>query len=66
MGLTPLSSFAPGSKEVFAFEADYIDSGLNSFLGELVDEYASIPWTMDTPVRCFLILSRQNYHSPIS
>jgi bacterial leucyl aminopeptidase len=43
-------SFAPGSEEVFAFEADYIDEGLNSFLGELVDEYCSIPWTMDIPV----------------
>ncbi|KAI4294264.1 Zn-dependent exopeptidase [Schizophyllum commune Tattone D] len=41
--------FAPGSKEVFALEADYIDEDLNDFLKALIDEYAGIPWAMDTP-----------------
>lgn len=55
IGLNPCRiSFAPGSKEVMALEADYIDSGLNTFLGSLIDTYSTIPWTMDTPVRCLL------------
>ncbi|TRM65567.1 hypothetical protein BD626DRAFT_547017 [Schizophyllum amplum] len=41
--------FAPGSKEVFALEADYIDKDLNNFLKNLIDTYAGIPWAMDTP-----------------
>ncbi|KAF9454261.1 aminopeptidase [Macrolepiota fuliginosa MF-IS2] len=41
--------FAPGSKEVFALEADYIDEGLNTFLKQLITTYASIPWAMDIP-----------------
>ena len=50
-------SFAPGSKEVFALEADYIDEDLNDFLKALIDEYAGIPWAMDTPVRLVPISS---------
>ncbi|KAJ7574457.1 hypothetical protein C8J56DRAFT_1064954 [Mycena floridula] len=42
--------FAPGSTEVMALEADYIDAGLSTFLGKLIDEYANIPWTMDIQV----------------
>ncbi|KAG6910018.1 hypothetical protein DXG01_013740 [Tephrocybe rancida] len=42
--------FKPGSTEVMALEADYIDTGLNTFLKSLIDEYSRIPWTMDTPV----------------
>ncbi|KIY71847.1 hypothetical protein CYLTODRAFT_440945 [Cylindrobasidium torrendii FP15055 ss-10] len=41
--------FAPGTKEVFALQADYIDEGLNTFLGTLIDEYAAFGWTMDKP-----------------
>ncbi|KXN92417.1 Leucine aminopeptidase 1 [Leucoagaricus sp. SymC.cos] len=41
--------FKPGSKEVMALEADYIDSGLNNFLKQLITEYSRIPWTMDIP-----------------
>ncbi|KAF9047138.1 Zn-dependent exopeptidase [Hymenopellis radicata] len=41
--------FAPGTEEVFALEADYIDAGLNAFLGKLIDEYAAFGWTMDIP-----------------
>ncbi|KAK0501397.1 aminopeptidase [Armillaria luteobubalina] len=39
--------FKPGTKEVMALQADYIDDDLNDFLGEIIDTYASIPWTMD-------------------
>ncbi|KAL1747618.1 hypothetical protein HDZ31DRAFT_31540 [Schizophyllum fasciatum] len=49
MELDMTGYFAPGSKEVFALEADYIDEGLNDFLKSLIDEYAGIPWAMDTP-----------------
>ncbi|KAJ3567457.1 hypothetical protein NP233_g6352 [Leucocoprinus birnbaumii] len=41
--------FAPGSKEVMALEADYIDSGLNNFLKQLITMYSRIPYTMDIP-----------------
>lgn len=44
------SSFKPGSEEVFALEADYIDTGLNNFLKQLIEMYSRIPWTMDIPV----------------
>lgn len=52
-------SFRPGSKEVMALEADYIDSGLNTFLKQLITDYSRIPWAMDIPV-CFLILNNHN------
>lgn len=45
------SSFKPGSTEVIALEADYIDSGLNTFVKSLVSSYSRLPVTMDTPVR---------------
>ena len=44
--------FAPGTKEVIALEADYIDSGLNSFLQQLVGTYSTLDWAMDTAVSC--------------
>lgn len=44
------SSFKPGSTEVVALEADYIDSGLNNFLKQVVTTYTRLPVTMDTPV----------------
>ncbi len=44
--------FAPGSEEVIALEADYIDSGLNTFIKQLVDAYSSLDWALDTPVCC--------------
>lgn len=44
--------FAPGTREVIALEADYIDSGLNSFLQQLVDTYSTLDWAMDTAVSC--------------
>ncbi|KAI0364502.1 Zn-dependent exopeptidase [Pilatotrama ljubarskyi] len=39
--------FAPGSKEVIALEADYIDSGLTKFLQQLIDTYSKLDWAMD-------------------
>ncbi|KAI0672477.1 Zn-dependent exopeptidase [Trametes maxima] len=39
--------FAPGSKEVIALEADYIDSGLTKFLQQLIDAYSKLDWAMD-------------------
>lgn len=44
------NSFEPGSKEVIALEADYIDTGVNTFVKSLVTDYSSLPWAMDTPV----------------
>ncbi|KAI0753241.1 Zn-dependent exopeptidase [Daedaleopsis nitida] len=41
--------FAPGTKEVIALEADYIDSGVNAFLKQLVDTYSNLEWAMDDP-----------------
>lgn len=49
MELDMTGFFRSGSKEVIAIEADYIDSGLNTFVKSLVTEYAAIPWAMDTP-----------------
>ncbi|KAI0634037.1 Zn-dependent exopeptidase [Trametes polyzona] len=40
--------FAPGSKEVIALEADYIDSGLNNFLKQLIETYSKLDWAMDS------------------
>jgi len=40
--------FAPGSKEVIAIEADYIDDGVNTFVKSLVDTYSTLDWAMDT------------------
>ncbi|OJT11868.1 Leucine aminopeptidase 1 [Trametes pubescens] len=40
--------FKPGSKEVIALEADYIDSGLTSFLKQVIDTYSTLDWAMDT------------------
>ncbi|KAF8659820.1 hypothetical protein AX16_001705 [Volvariella volvacea WC 439] len=41
--------FRPGTREVMAIQADYIDAGLNEFLKQLIDTYSRIPWTMDIP-----------------
>jgi leucyl aminopeptidase len=41
--------FRPGSREVFALEADYVDNGLNTWLKNTIPLYSSIPVTMDTP-----------------
>ncbi|CAL1708995.1 unnamed protein product [Somion occarium] len=41
--------FAPGTTEVFALEADYIDTGLNTFLKSLITAYSAFGWAMDTP-----------------
>jgi leucyl aminopeptidase len=49
MELDMTGYFKPGSKEVIALEADYIDSGLNSFVKQLASSYSSLPVTMDTP-----------------
>jgi len=48
-------SFKPGTKEVMALQADYVDSGLNAFVGQLIDEYSNIGWTMDIPVSGFVV-----------
>ncbi|KAK7448888.1 hypothetical protein VKT23_013620 [Stygiomarasmius scandens] len=49
MELDMTGYFKPGTKEVMALQADYIDSGLNAFVGQLIDEYSNIGWTMDIP-----------------
>ncbi|KAJ3510835.1 hypothetical protein NLJ89_g4450 [Agrocybe chaxingu] len=41
--------FRPGSTEVMALQADFIDEGLNTFLKSLITTYSRIPWAMDTP-----------------
>ncbi|KAI0795424.1 hypothetical protein C8Q75DRAFT_791243 [Abortiporus biennis] len=41
--------FKPGTTEVFALEADYIDTGLNTFLKSLITAYSAFGYTMDTP-----------------
>lgn len=41
--------FKPGTTEVMALQADYIDEGLNTFLKALISTYSRIPWTMDIP-----------------
>jgi hypothetical protein len=43
-------SFKPGSKEVMALQADYIDENLNTFLKSLITTYSRIPWAMDSAV----------------
>lgn len=43
-------SFKPGTKEVMALQADYIDEGLNTFLKALITAYSRIPWAMDIAV----------------
>lgn len=49
MELDMTGYFAAGSKEVIAIEADYIDSGLNTFTKALVSAYSSLPSASDTP-----------------
>ncbi len=46
--------FAPGTKEVIALEADYMDAGETSFLKRLVETYSVLDWAMDAPVRAVL------------
>ncbi|KAF9054514.1 aminopeptidase [Panaeolus papilionaceus] len=41
--------FKPGTKEVMALQADYINTDLNNFLKQLITTYSRIPWAMDTP-----------------
>ncbi|KAJ8079517.1 hypothetical protein AAF712_007851 [Marasmius tenuissimus] len=41
--------FRPGSTEVIALEADYIDSGLNSFMRQIIGAYSSLPAANDSP-----------------
>ncbi|KAF5383551.1 hypothetical protein D9615_003535 [Tricholomella constricta] len=41
--------FKPGTQEVMALQADYIDQGLNTFLKSLITAYSRIPWAMDIP-----------------
>ncbi|ESK97804.1 aminopeptidase [Moniliophthora roreri MCA 2997] len=41
--------FKPGSTEVIALEADYIDSGLNTFMRSIISSYSSLPAANDTP-----------------
>ena len=48
--------FAPGSREVIALEADYIDNGVNTFVKQLVENYSNLDWAMDIPVRVFVLL----------
>ncbi|KAK7056407.1 hypothetical protein VNI00_002961 [Paramarasmius palmivorus] len=41
--------FRPGSTEVIALEADYIDSGLNTFMRSIISSYSSLPAANDKP-----------------
>ncbi|PPQ78391.1 hypothetical protein CVT25_011614 [Psilocybe cyanescens] len=41
--------FKPGTNEVMALQADYIDTNLNTFLKTLITAYSRIPWAMDIP-----------------
>ncbi|KAF9006071.1 aminopeptidase [Cyathus striatus] len=41
--------FKPGTTEVMALQADYIDEGLNTFLKSLITTYSRFSWAMDTP-----------------
>ncbi|KAG5647471.1 hypothetical protein DXG03_009402 [Asterophora parasitica] len=41
--------FKPGTKEVFALQADYIEEGLQTFLKSLITTYSRIPWALDKP-----------------
>lgn len=43
--------FEPGTKEVIALEADYMDKGETAFLKQLVETYSVLDWAMDAPVR---------------
>ncbi|KAL0953837.1 hypothetical protein HGRIS_005015 [Hohenbuehelia grisea] len=49
MELDMTAFFKPGSTEVVALEADYVDSGLNTFVKSLVTTYTRLPVTMDSP-----------------
>ena len=46
--------FAPGTKEVIALEADYMDAGETAFLKQLIEAYSVLDWAMDAPVRTFI------------
>ncbi|PPQ63807.1 hypothetical protein CVT24_009802 [Panaeolus cyanescens] len=39
--------FKPGTTEVMALQADYINTDLNNFLKNLITTYSRIPWAMD-------------------
>ncbi|KAF9563143.1 Zn-dependent exopeptidase [Agrocybe pediades] len=39
--------FKPGTTEVMALQADYINADLNTFLKALITTYSRIPWAMD-------------------
>jgi len=47
MELDMTGYFKPGSSEVIALEADYVDSGLNTFVKSLVTSYSKLSWAMD-------------------
>lgn len=49
MELDMTGYFKPGSTEYIALEADYIDSGLNTFVKQLITNYSKLPYTMDSP-----------------
>ncbi|KAJ6592192.1 hypothetical protein DFH09DRAFT_1415128 [Mycena vulgaris] len=48
MELDMTAYFKPGSTEVIALEADYIDSGLNTWLKKLIPLHSKLAVTMDT------------------
>ncbi|KAJ7932879.1 Zn-dependent exopeptidase [Mycena leptocephala] len=48
MELDMTAYFKPGSAEVIALEADYIDAGLNTWLKKLIPLHSSLTVTMDT------------------
>jgi leucyl aminopeptidase len=49
MELDMTAYFKPGSTEVIALETDYIDSGTNAFVRQLISAYSRLPAANDTP-----------------
>ncbi|KAK7445173.1 hypothetical protein VKT23_009604 [Stygiomarasmius scandens] len=49
MNLDMTAYFKPGTAEVIALQSDFVDSGLNTFTGQLIDAYSKLPWALDSP-----------------
>lgn len=51
------TSTPPGDEEVIALIPDNVSAELNVYLGELIDEYCSIPWVISPEV---FVISRRH------
>ncbi|THV01177.1 aminopeptidase [Dendrothele bispora CBS 962.96] len=49
MQLDMTAYFKPDTTEVVALQSDYVDSGLNTFTGKLIDLYSNLSWELDSP-----------------